>query len=136
MTHTEIEELVDIVDTTGWIYLKSKNAPKWFRYEDQLDDYIYLSATSGSNPNNEYYCFRDREAAVEMITTTFHSQSYYDKFETIRGEIYERDEIMEAVEKRFKPNQFPSWDEMIDELDLTYIPVADLSDIVSAESKF
>jgi hypothetical protein len=102
-------------------YVQNSSAPSWF---DSDDSKIYVSATSGSSPFNEYYEFEDRADALNLIAKTFSSQSFIDRFEWCDGEIYDCEWVGYDDEEGFP---FLLSGEA---------NPADLSEIVEAESRF
>lgn len=79
-------------------YSKQSNKPSWYEeLEEQTDhEVILVSCTSGSSAFNEWYGFKDREQALELLST-FESQSVVDGFQFWDGEVYDREEFDEAM---------------------------------------
>lgn len=98
-------------------YAQSATAPEWFQSDDSK---IYVAATSGSSPFNEWYEFDDRDDALDLIRTTFDSQSFIDGFVEWSGEYYYAEDV--------------TWDGDIPRVEKG--AEADLQDIINAESRF
>lgn len=87
-------------------YASQSNKPDWYRSDDTK---LYYSATSGSSPFNEWYEFDDRADALDLVAKSFDSQSVVDRFHFNEGELYVRE---------------------------TDVEVADLQEVIDAESRF
>ena len=87
-------------------YASQPNKPDWYRSDDTK---LYYSATSGSSPFNEWYEFDDRSDALDLVAKSFDSQSVGDFFYFNEGELYVRK---------------------------TDVEVADLQEVIDAESRF
>ena len=87
-------------------YASQPNKPDWYRSDDTK---LYYSATSGSSPFNEWYEFDDRADALDLVAKSFDSQSVVDCFYFNEGELYVRK---------------------------TDVEVADLQEVIDAESRF
>ena len=106
-------------------YQQSANAPEWFRSDDSK---IYASATSGSSHINEWCEFDGRADALNIIGTTFNSQSFVDRFCWFGGEIYDYDQ--------FTPESIETADDVDGYVLKDDAEVADLGEMVEAESRF
>ena len=106
-------------------YSKTATAPEWFKSDDSK---IYASATSGSSSFNEWYEFDDRADALDLISKTFDSQSFVDRFCWFDGEIYDYDQ--------FTPESIETADDVDGYVLKEEAEVADLGEMVEAESRF
>ena len=106
-------------------YSKSATAPEWFQSDGSK---IYASATSGSSPFNEWYEVDDRADALDLIGKAFDSQSFVDRFCWFGGEIYDYDQ--------FTPESIEAAEDVDGYVLKEEAEVADLGDIVQAESRF
>jgi hypothetical protein len=106
-------------------YSQSATAPEWFQSDDSK---IYASATSGSSPFNSWYEFDDRSDALDLIGKTFDSQSFVDRFCWFAGEIYDYEQ--------FTPESLDTADDVDGYVLKDDSEVADLGEIVEAESRF
>jgi hypothetical protein len=111
----DIENHKNLIAAVGVDYKQQSSKPDWY---GSVDGAIYVSATSGSSPFNEWYAFRDRMSAIDFIRSTFHSQSFVDGFEFLDGEYYRTDDVEwaseDSDERRLKPGATPAGiDEMI-----------------------
>lgn len=75
-------------------YARKASEPKWFA-KAKCRGALTASATSGSSPFNEWYSFPNRHEALELIATTFDSQSFLDRFvwDDDQSEIYSIDDV-------------------------------------------
>lgn len=112
-------------------YAKQSNKPEWY---DNDPEQLYYCATSGSNPENEWYEFNDRKEALNFIQTTFHSQSYINHCDFAQGEIYNRLELYEALVEQFGEDH--DYDEVIYDADLSGVEPMDLAEVIQYESVF
>lgn len=113
ITESQIEDLNSI----GYIYAQTPERPAWHSSENGL----IASATSGSSPFNEWYLFRDRAAALKVVSTTFNSQTFIDRFMEVDGEYYDLENV-EPDGEEWKVR--------------TGAQAADIQDMVQAESRF
>lgn len=106
-------------------YSKQSYAPEWFQSDDSK---IYTAATAGSSHSNEWYEFDDREDALDLIAKAFSSQSFVDKFVWFGDEIYDYDQ--------FTPESIETADDIDGYVLIENAKVADLAEMISAESRF
>tara|TARA_R100001591_G_scaffold111551_1_gene123233 strand:+ start:1017 stop:1349 length:333 start_codon:yes stop_codon:yes gene_type:complete len=106
-------------------YEQSASPPEWFRTDESR---LYFSATSGSSPFNEWYEFKDRADALKYIAEMFHSATFVDHFVWFQGEFYEYDQ--------FKPESIETADDIEGYVLKDGAKVADLGDMIEAESPF
>jgi hypothetical protein len=124
------EALADL-KICGMLYHQGAHAPDWW---DLLKKYareaevILESATMGSSPNNEWYAFRDRPAAISHIRSLFERQAFVDNYTYLdeEAEFYLTDDL-EATET--------------EDGEISYsIPVgvkpASIADMIACESRF
>ena len=100
-------------------YKQQSSQPEWY---NQNPDSIYLSATSGNSPFNEWYEFENREEAIRFINERFHSQAFHDKFVSYEGDYYDLEDCDHNDNEDFCPRKDSH--------------AVDLNDIIHAESKF
>ena len=123
-----VEDL-ETIRATGMLYRKGATAPDlWDLVKASRESEIILeSATMGSSPNNEWYAFRDRAAAVSHIRNTFERQAFVDEYTYLdeTSEYYRTDDL-EATETDYE---------------ITYtvpegIEPAGLGEMIQCESRF
>lgn len=73
----------------GYLYQQTPSQPDWFHPENGLT----ASATSGTSSFNEWYLFKDRVAAIKVISRCFSSQSFIDGFGRVGHEYYHMDDL-------------------------------------------
>lgn len=82
---------------TGGLLHRGSSAPYWWDIiKHSRESTIMLeSATMGSSPNNEWYAFRDRAAAVSQIRETFNRQAFVDNYTYLdeTSEYYRTDDL-------------------------------------------
>tara|TARA_B100001057_G_scaffold27485_1_gene25251 strand:+ start:1551 stop:1874 length:324 start_codon:yes stop_codon:yes gene_type:complete len=105
-------------------YEQQAGAPDFWNSDPKK---IYISASSGSSPFNEWYEFADRSDAVKHIEINFSSSSFHDHFQAFKNEIYEMDQF---TPESFEADDLDGWS-----LKPNAEP-ADLQEIIWAESKF
>ena len=124
-----ILDALDQIVSVGWIYYQGKGGPEWYSILSKSKESTILlgSATMGSSPNNEWYAFRDRAAAVSHIRNTFERQAFVDNYTYLdeTSEYYRTDDL-EATETDYE---------------ITYtvpegIEPAGLGEMIQCESRF
>ena len=106
-------------------YDQQSTKPNWYENDDSK---IYVCATNGTSPFNEWYEFDDRREALELIATTFKAPSFMDQFLWVGKEIYLREDVC--------PKSIETAENSDDYVILPGADPADLGDIIAAESRF
>ena len=121
---------LDLISSQGSNYHQGAHAPDWWDIiQDSPESEIILeSATMGSSPNNEWYAFRDRAAAVSHIRSAFDRQAFVDNYTYIdeTSEYYRTDDL-DATET--------------DDGEISYsipsgVKPASLAEMIACESRF
>ncbi|OBQ34408.1 MAG: hypothetical protein AN487_18270 [Anabaena sp. CRKS33] len=119
---------LDLIASHGSNYYRGESAPDWWDIiQDSPGSEIILeSATMGSSPNNEWYAFRDRAAAVTLIISTFDRQAFVDNYTYVDSEFYRTDDL-EATKT--------------DDGEIVYsipagVKTASLAEMIACESRF
>lgn len=75
-------EDLETIRATGTLYHQGDASPTWWDVirASRESTILLESATMGTSPNNEWYAFRDRPAAISYIRSMFDRQAFVDNY--------------------------------------------------------
>jgi hypothetical protein len=125
-----MDEALDDLTSNGMLYHRGAHAPWWdvLKKHARESEIILESATMGASANNEWYAFRNRQAAISHIRSLFERQAFVDNYTYLdeEAEFYRTDDL-EATET--------------DDGEIVYtipegVKPASLAEMIACESRF